>query len=415
MGKQQGKINFIFLWRQCDWGLFKRRNEALLLELAQRDSVASVLHIEPLTPKAFVGLIVRWWQAKDKSVRQVYRLHFKKAFSFIPVLVDVEKNIYVSSIFVLYSWDIAILKKLSNFLIRLQGNIINKIFIRSKTNIVLVVYPPSIYQPETINTIKHDVLIADLVDDVIARTTNTMLKDKYIDVCKRVLPKCKWIFATSPALEEYRGYGGREIEYLPNGVDPDEFSVSSSRKYFENRTRKIAGYVGNINQLVDLNLLEYILSCCPQVDFVLIGRTDRDRTRPIKKITERYSNCMYLGERKFTEIPGYLSSFDVLISFKKDDSSTRGNESMKIYQYLLSGKPVVSLPLSPADRFTDLIYVASDKLQFVKCLKQALVENDPEIRNKRIAVALENTWAKRADVILGRVSNYFGISTSNIK
>ena len=80
MAKQCEKINYIFLWRQNDWGLFKRRNEALLLELSLRDSVESVLHIEPLTPKGIIGLIVRWWQTKDASVKQVYRLHFKKAF-----------------------------------------------------------------------------------------------------------------------------------------------------------------------------------------------------------------------------------------------------------------------------------------------------------------------------------------------
>ena len=44
---------------------------------------------------------------------------------------------------------------------------------------------------------------------------------------------------------------------------------------------------------------------------------------------------------------------------------------MKIYQYLLSGKPIVSLPLSPADRFAGLIYVASDKFQFVEYLKKS--------------------------------------------
>lgn len=416
MGKQQGKINFIFLWRQCDWGLFKRRNEALLMELAQRNSVESVLHIEPLTPRGILGLIVRWWQAKDDNVKQVYKLHFKKAFSFAPVLANGEKKIFVYSIFVLYSWDyITVLRKISNYLIRLQANIINKKFVQSKENVVLVAYPPSSYLPEAINTIKHDILIADLVDDVIARTTGSTAKNKFIDVCKSILPKCKWIFSTSPALEEYRSYAGQDIEYLPNGVDSDEFSASISKKYFENHTRKIAGYVGNINQLVDLDLLEYAIASYPQVDFVLIGRIDnRERLKRIKRIIDQHNNCSYLGERKFTEIPGYLSSFDVLISFKKADFSTRGNESMKIYQYLLSGKPIVSLPLSPADRFVDLIYVASDKLQFVEYLKQALVENDPEIRNKRITVALENTWAKRADVILDRMSKYFGISTSNI-
>ncbi len=402
--EHQNKINLIFLWRQNDWGLFKRRNEALLIELSQRDCVESVLHIEPLTLKGVAGIIVRWWQAKDANVKEAYRLHFKKAFSFRPVLAHDHKKVYVYSMFVFYFLNIAILKKISNFFVRLQGDVINKKFVQSKKNVVLIAYPPSPYLPKAIDTIKHDVLIADLVDDVIARTKNSQVKNTFTDVCKTILPKCTWIFSTSPALEEYRNYAGQEIEYLPNGVDHSELSRNSPKKHFGNRNRKTAGYVGSINQLVDLDLLEYVITCYPQVDFILIGRIDnRERRKCMERIMDQHNNCYYLGERKFTEIPGYLSSFDVLMSFKKADFSTRGNDSMKIYQYLLSGKPIVTLPLSPADRFSDLIYVAADKFQFVTCLQQAFEENNPEIRNKRIHAALENSWAKRADTVLSRI------------
>jgi hypothetical protein len=81
---------------------------------------------------------------------------------------------------------------------------------------------------------------------------------------------------------------------------------------------------------------------------------------------------------------------------------------MKIYQYLATGKPIVTTPVSPADRFDNVMYVASDKFEFVKYLKLASEENDPEMRRKRINMALENTWSKRADIILNRVSKFFG-------
>ena len=61
--------------------------------------------------------------------------------------------------------------------------------------------------------------------------------------------------------------------------------------YYENRGRKTAGYVGNINQLVDMDLLEYGIINCPQVDFVLIGRIDRETTKGFRKIINQYKNC----------------------------------------------------------------------------------------------------------------------------
>ena len=114
MEKQYEKINYIFLWRQNDWGLFKRRNEALLLELSLRDSVESVLHIEPLTPKGIIGLVVRWWQARDDSVRRIYRLHFKKLFSVSPCWSREKKGLRAQYICTLYLGQ-GRAKKTSNF------------------------------------------------------------------------------------------------------------------------------------------------------------------------------------------------------------------------------------------------------------------------------------------------------------
>jgi len=402
-------ISFIFLWQQNDWGLFKRRNESLLWELSGRDAVESVLHIEPVTIKGFLGLILKWWRAKDAHIRQVYRLHLKKFFALHPLSVTNKKNVYVYSIFILYSGTVPFLKRVSNFLIKLQVNSINKAFVGSKDRVVIIAYLPSHYLPEAIKTIKHNVLVADLVDDVIARTEDVALKNTFIENYKSILPRCKWIFSTSPIFNRlYKNYAKQEIEFLPNGVDCSEYAKSSSRKLIKKDTPKVAGYVGNLFGVIDFDLFKYVVSCCPQIDFVLIGPTDKERLKHINEITSQYTNCHYLGARKFTEVPDYIASFDILISFKKVDYKTRGNDSMKIYQYLATGKPIVTTPVSPADRFDNVMYVASDKFEFVKYLKLASEENDPEMRRKRINMALENTWSKRADIILNRVSKFFG-------
>jgi len=397
-------INFIILWRENDWGLFKRRNESLLYEFSKKDYIQSLLHIEPLTIKRLLGLFVRWWQAKDKTVRQVYRLHFKKAFFLWPVSADNGGKIFVFSVFVLYPGQMLLLKKISDFCIRLQIGIVNKKYIQSKKNIIVIAYPPSSYLPEIIRTIKHDILLADLVDDVISRTNDRVKKERFINICKTVLPQCRHIFSTSPALKAYQRFSGQEIEYLPNGVDAEEFTLHTSVKFLKNNNRKVVGYVGNLNKLLDLELLEYVIACNPHVDFVLIGRIERETARRINNIIKANKNCYYFGERKHSDIPWYLLKCDVLASFKKADYTTAGNDSMKIYQYLLSGKPVVTLPLTPADRFTEIIYIAKDKYEFSDYLKQALREDDTLLREKRKKAAEENSWEKRANIILSRIA-----------
>jgi hypothetical protein len=63
----------------------------------------------------------------------------------------------------------------------------------------------------------------------------------------------------------------------------------------------------------------------------------------------------------------------------------------------------VSTPVPPADQFADLVYVAACKERFAKLLTIALAEDDPRLREMRKNVAYENSWARRADVILSRV------------
>ncbi len=400
------KKTFIFLSRQNDWGFFKRRNECLLWELSKRDSVESLLHIESITIKGLISLFLRWWKEKDPHIKETLTLHIKKAISPNPISVTKGGNVYVSSIFV-FPYKGTVRAKLSQLFLKIQFTMINKRFIQSKKDIVAIAYPPSYYLPMAIEILKYDVLIADLVDDVIERAKDAVSKDAYIGNYKAILPKCKWIFSTSPLFrDKYKMYAAeKEIEFLSNGVDCYEFPAETSKKFFKNHNRKTVGYIGNILEPADLDLLEYAISHYPQVDFVLIGPANKDKSRHLHKLIHQYTNCYYLGERRFTEIPGYISSFDVLTNIKKADHRTCGNDSMKIYQYLLSGKPIVSTPAPPADRFADLMYIASDKLQFAQYLKLALEENNQDIRQKRIQAALENTWSKKVDIILSRISD----------
>lgn len=400
--RENTKLIFIFLWRQNDWGLYKRRNESLLIELSKRDCVEKVLHIEPITPKRFINLFIKWLKTKDHNLKNAYKLHIKKTISLLPVSGDNCGKIYV------YSWVYFasyLFSKLNVILKRIQGAIINKKFFQPGKKTILVVYPPSGYILGVISSIKHDILIADLVDDVIERIEDETKKDTYLYDYKHILPRCDLIFSTSSVIsEKYKSWAGREIEFLPNGVGKDEFPTNTVCKLVKNQNRKKVGYVGNLRNTIDMDLLEHLVASFPQADFLLIGFAIPEILNKIDVIIKKYNNCYYLGECIYTDVPHYLSSFDVLINIKKANKMTRGNDSLKIYEYLLTGKPIVSTPVSPANRLEDIIYVASDKLTFAEFLRTALEENNPEMKNKRMQAALENTWDKKVDIILSRIA-----------
>ncbi len=399
------KMNFITLWKLNDWGFYNRRDEALLSELSRRDEVESVLHVEHIPIREILNKVWYYIKTRDVVVKNIFRLHIRKAVSLEPICVKKERNYYIYSIVTILhkNNNIPILNKLNNFLLNLQYMAINKYFVRSKKNVVLITYPPSPYIPGAIKVIRHDLVIADFEDDLMERTTDQARKKEIEDNYRSILTQCQWIFSNTPEKDEkYREFAKQRIDYLPNGVDINLFSFNG--KKVRRGERKVVGYVGNLNRTMDEDLLEHVISCYPEVDFVLIGHFENKKSGEIiTRLQNTYSNFQFLGERNYMDIPGCIDKFDVLISFKKNDYTTAGGDSQKIYEYLATGKPIVTLPVPPADRFPDLMYVASDKFEFAEYLRKALDEDDRELREKRKKAAQANSWSKRVDVILDKV------------
>lgn len=400
------KLAFITLWKLNDWGMYNRRDEAILWELSRRDNVSAVLHVEHISFKGLIYKVIEWLKQKDKTTRKVYFYQVLKGFSLKPIALNENKKYNIYSIVSPYTGDSLFFKKLSDLVVEMQYRTINKYFAKLKDKIIIIAYPPSDNLSPAIKGIKHDLLIADFEDDTAERKTDKDRKKQILENYKEILPKCKWVFSTSTSIcQKYRDYAGQEITFLPNGVDICNFQSHSHKKnLFQKNNSKVIGYVGIINREIDIDLLEYAISNFPKIDFTLIGFATNELIIDINRLKEKYSNIYYLGQRNYKDIPSYISGFDVLINIKKNDYTTAGGESQKIYEYLLTGKPIVSTPVPPADRFTDIIYIASDKHKFIDMLKIALEENNPDLKKKRIQIAIDNSWTKRVDVILDNVT-----------
>lgn len=397
------KYSFITLWRLNDWGFYNRRNEALLWELSRRDCVESVLHVEHVPLKGVIYKIWQWLRTKDVLLRKAVELHIKKGLSLRPVKVN--DKYYVFSVLELYSGKAPLLQNLSAWYRKLQYRSINARCGGSEQRIVFIAYPPSPYLPCSIESIRHDVLIADIVDDEAARMSDAVGRRQLLENFRQVLPMCRWIFSTSPSIHErYRECAGQGIDFIPNGVDVNAFSRAAGIKALSGRSQKLVGYVGAINSTLDMELLRYLVSQFAEVDFNIIGFCSRELLNDVQQLARQHGNFHYLGARSYREVPVLLSGFDVLISPKKADHMTVGNDSMKIYEYLATGKPVVTTPVAPANHFADIIHVAAGKEEFADCLRSALEENDEPRRRKRIEVSRENDWSRRVDVILDRVA-----------
>ena len=408
--KKKDKLSFVTLWRLNDWGKYNRRDEALLSELARRQEVEQVLHVEHIGFRGLLYNTLAWIKEKDEAVKKVYKWHTLKGWSPRPIPVGEKGKYSIYSVVISYGGANVLLKKISDSLVRMQYRAINRYVGCKNSKVILTIYLPSGNLKKAIPAIKHDLLIADFEDDTAERALDSARREWILGNYREYLPRCKWIYSnTSSMNSKYKGCAGQEIALVPNAVDPQMFLRNGNKTAFAAKGRKVVGYVGILNREIDMDLVRHIIDCFPDVDFVFIGAVSEDRSGDMRELAENFANVHCLGERCYADVPAYLRACDVLINIKKNDRTTAGGESQKIYEYLITGKPIVSTPVPPADRFADLMYVASDKARFAEGLTLALEEDDAALRKSRVRTAMENSWEQRADVILDKASELLGM------
>lgn len=395
---------FVVYWRQADWGFFHRRNEAFTRTLAAQGSVDEVVHLETISLKGLMASAVRALVLHNPPLRSVYRLHVRKTLARFPIRID--ERLLVKSILIVAFSERVWLERLNRWLFHRQARRLH-----ASKQTVLLAYPPAIYLQELRAALRPDLTLADLVDDVPAQEHEPHRRAALEKAFVEILPQCAAVFATSDSLaQRYGAHSPSGIEFLPNGVKPLKLPPCSEHERAPEQRPRV-GYTGTLNRTLDRPLIEYLLSHNPNVEFILIGPVEQTAGAFVQRLTARFPNCRYLGRKRHDELQQHMADCDVLVNLKRADAGTRGNDSIKLYEYLATGKPVVSTPIAPADRLRDVVYVAEDKTQFHRLLQCALAEKAPGKRRQRRRIAADNSWDRRVARIIERVEQLYGGDT----
>jgi glycosyltransferase involved in cell wall biosynthesis len=162
----------------------------------------------------------------------------------------------------------------------------------------------------------------------------------------------------------------------------------------------VAGYVGVIDERLDLRLLGDLARRLPDWDLELVG--------PIAKLTRdelpQAPNLRYLGHQPYGRLPAVMAGFDVGLMPFALTRATRSISPTKTFEYLAAGLPVVStrVPDVVADH-ADVVALADDAAGFAAACRAAL-EDDDARRAARAGSLLErNDWdaiAARIDALI---------------
>jgi len=198
--------------------------------------------------------------------------------------------------------------------------------------------------------------------------------------------------------------------YVPNGTDTVSFGgLYEEEPDIKSIKRPRIMWAGRIRML-HYDWLDHAASNNPNWSFIMIGTVDdiKDANNKVLKLFKRRNNVHFLGWKDFMSLPSYMSSADVLIMpYDECVDFVRFSHPNKIYQYLASGKPIVSSVFPEASKYKDLIYLCETKTDFEMQIKEALLNGSDSISiAKRKIAAKNNDLGVIADLMLSIIRRH---------
>jgi len=188
----------------------------------------------------------------------------------------------------------------------------------------------------------------------------------------------------------------KNVINILNSTNPYHFTNFKSKvtpEDFKKIKKPIVGYCGKIEDWIDIGLIKDCALRYPNYSFVIIG-PEKVNTQILKNI----SNIYLLGRKSYSEVPKYINNFDICISpFVKNKITESMDFPLKIVEYFATGNPVVSINTNSPERYIDSFQLCNTREEFIREIGITLEKDNGTLRKRRIQIALENSWEKRAE------------------
>lgn len=220
-------------------------------------------------------------------------------------------------------------------------------------------------------------LVYDVMDDLAAfkdAAPGLVLRQR------RLLAEAEVVFTGGPSLDRaVRRQRHGPVHLFRSGVDTEHYR--SSRALRRPHHRPVAGYVGVIDERLDLDLLDRLAQELHDWTLQVVG--------PVAKIDPadlpRRDNLEYPGMATYAELPAVMAGFDVALMPFALNEATRSISPTKTLEYLAAGLPVVSTRVPDVvDDYEGIVHLADDAGSFAAACRRAL-EEDPAARDALVA------------------------------
>ncbi|CRH18794.1 glycosyltransferase [Carnobacterium maltaromaticum] len=376
---EQKKILYISL---VDWFWIKQRPHHIPEILSERDHVDFVC--------------IRSWIKNDKTLQ----IHDTSEENLDKVVFKINDNLTVYRKKILPKGAIPLIRTLNinlfmkPFLSKLQKN--------NKYDAVILTHPSQFAFLDKIK-FKDTKIIYDCMDNYGAFTgaaSSTIASAEAL-----LVKRADFVIVSSNNLKnkltENYPNEAKKLTVINNGVDMKTFTLNQTidtkeTEIVKANNRKKVAYIGTISDWVNISMIYKLAKEMSNVDFYVVGPLDRHINM------DEYNdldNMIFTGPQPYYTVPAIIKQMDVMIMPFVLNEVVESVNPVKIYEYLAMGKPVIATGYSETYQFANLIETYNTETEFAELLKNQLAINsdNPDLIEKRIAFASNNSWKQRAN------------------
>jgi glycosyltransferase involved in cell wall biosynthesis len=237
--------------------------------------------------------------------------------------------------------------------------------------------------------LEPQLVVYDVMDDLASfRGAPAELKLRQ----KQALSAADIVFTGGRSLQRAIAARRPDAYCFPSGVDTAHYRAAAQVR--RPGSRKVAGYVGVIDERLDLGLVADLASSLPDWELRMVG--------PVLKLDPAElpsaPNITYVGPVDYADLPAVMSDFDVALMPFALNEATRSISPTKTLEYLAAGLPVVSTPVPDVvDSFGDLVDLQADGAAFAAACRR-VADHCPRSRAAKAQGVLSwNSWDTIAD------------------
>lgn len=203
------------------------------------------------------------------------------------------------------------------------------------------------------------------------------------------LPHTDMLICSSEPLLQGRIHLQDNAYTIKNGVHYDRFYEALALREKRNKEKYILGYLGSIDDRIDLDLLEYMLNTLSNIELLLVGPI-RDQVKDHTLFS--HESVIIAGPQPAKKLPFWAARMDMgLIPFIRNEF-TQGIYPMKVNEYLAAGLPVLSTDFGDLSDFEGIINIAQNKDEFLTIVNERIEAAPLE---ERLSFANANSWQER--------------------